>query len=340
MTDRLQSLEKPDVLIVKMSSLGDLFHALPTLTCLRRGLDARIDWVVNTEYADLVRCFEDVAGVLPFPRREGLAARRAFSRELRGRTYDLVVDLQGLLKSAWVARMPHAARRIGPSFCREGAQYLYREIAGRKNKNRHAVEECLDVVRYLGLPLADTTPRISFPPFERDAGQPAVALVPRSRWETKNWTEDGFAAVGRALVSQRGAAVYLLGGDADRAAAERIAEQSGVSVENLTGRTTLPELGGVLAAMDLVVAVDSGPVHIAAALGTPVLGLYGWTDPVRTGPHGQGHRVIRPEGQPPSHRAFRRVTEETRALMGRIPADRVIREAIEMLDARRASYQE
>ncbi len=279
------------VLIIKTSSLGDLIHALPAVHCLRIGLPAEIDWVVNTEYADLASCFPDVRRVIPFPRRVP-GQLLAFRRALRAEKYDLAIDLQGLLKSALITRLARAARRIGPSFQREGARCFYHAVAGRRDRSRHAVEQNLDVVRYLNLPV----PPPAFPLRFADPGltspEPRLALIPCSRWPSKNWPLASFAQTALELLDRFHATVYILGGKADAAACENLARKLKGRAVNLAGRLTLPELGGYLQAMQLAITNDSGPMHIAAALDVPVLALFGPTDPARTGPYGTRHQVF------------------------------------------------
>jgi len=281
------------LLVVKMSSLGDLFHALPTVRCLKRGFGATVDWVVHDLYVDLVRCFEDVDRVIAYPRASFLRDVPALLRELQAVSYDGIVDLQGLLKSAMVTRMARGGWRIGPSFSREGAGLAYDEIAGRRDKNRHAVEEIMDVVRHLGLPSLDPVFPVRFPPREPEHPRPRVALMPCSRRASKNWTVEGFAAVGRALREKEGATLFIVGAPADAAACGELAGAIGAGAVNLCGKTGLVELGSLLQEMDLAVTVDSGPMHMAAAVGVPVVAVFGPTDPVRTGPFGPRHRVIR-----------------------------------------------
>jgi ADP-heptose:LPS heptosyltransferase len=223
--------------------------------------------------------------------------------------YDLIIDFQGLLKSAWVARLARGARRIGPSFHREGARLLYSAVAGPRNKQRHAVEENLDVVRFLQLPLGAPKFPAAFP--LRLVGEPAprVALVPFSRWPSKNWPPAAFVEVGRELQEQLNATLFILGSETETVGCARITAELSAGggslaglgpaagggkgrVINLAGQTGLPQLGGVLQAMNLVIANDSGPMHLAVAAGTPVLAIFGPTDPLRTGPYGSKHRVI------------------------------------------------
>lgn len=322
------------ILAVKMSSLGDLFHARPAVWHLARGLGARVDWVTQTPYAELVGHFPGVDRVIPFPRHAFLRDGPAFLRSLRRTPYDLAADFQGLLKSALVTRAARASRRIICSFAREGSRCLFREIAGPTDKNRHAVEECLDTVRYLNLPVEGEPPPVRFPSCEISGPRPYIGCVTASRWPAKDWPAEYAGEAVRALLSAVGGTVILLGGGAERAVCERIADASGDRVRNTAGRTSLVEMAGILQAMDLVISVDSGPLHIAAAAGTPVLGLYGLTDPKRTGPYGPGHRVLTPEGRKPRPRDFKRTDEEALRYMREIRPDRVVEEAMDMLGAR------
>jgi lipopolysaccharide heptosyltransferase I len=282
------------LLIVKTSSLGDLFHALPAVHRLKIGLNAEIDWVVNSGYVPLVRCFTDVHRIIPFPRHRLLSGLGPFLSALRETPYDLVVDLQGLLKSALIGRATRTSRRIGPSFQREGAGLFYDDVAAPRNKNRHAVDENLDVLRFLHLPDGPVEFPVVFPEFPVEPHQPNLLLSPCSRHAAKNWPVERFAAVGQTLHKRTGARFYLSGAPEDSAACQRLEELLPPgSVRNLCGKTALTQLGGLVQAMDLVITVDSGPMHLAAAVGTPTLAIFGPTDPLRVGPYGPQHRVLR-----------------------------------------------
>jgi heptosyltransferase-1 len=283
------------ILIVKLSSLGDLFHALPAAHRIRAATGAVIDWACHDIYVDLVRRFEPVAEAIGFPRHSFARDGRAFVRALRAREYEMALDLQGLLKSALVARAARAARRIGPSFSREGARLLYDAVSGPTDKNRHAVEECLDTVRYLGLPDAPVEFPVRVKAFAFGLPPPVVGLLPCSRRAEKNWPPERFVETGRALRAS-GVTLLLLGGPSDTGVCARIAAAIGEGAEDWSGRTSIAELVDVIGALDALVTVDSGPMHIAAAVGTPVVAVFGPTDPVRTGPYGRAHRVIRADG--------------------------------------------
>ena len=327
------------ILIVKLSSLGDLFHALPAVHNIKTGLGAEIHWVTQTEYAEIVQCFTDVDRVIPFPRHSLAKDLRVFWRRLRMWDYDYVLDMQGLLKSAVIAFLARGRRKIGPSFQREGAFLFYSAVANRRDRGRHAVDQCMDTVRYLGLSCLNLDFPVAFQPAGRSEPRPRVGMLPLSRWPTKNWPEASFAAVGRALREQRDATIYLLGGPGDRPVCERIEREiSGAgegragSVVNLAGTMSLPATGGLIGELDLLIANDSGPIHMAAAVRTPALVVFGPTDPSRTGPYGSIHRVVRAnrECQPCFSRTCR--FGDTPCLKEVTP-DRVIEEALRILDA-------
>ena len=322
------------LLAVKLSSLGDLFHALPVVRCLKAGTGACVDWVTQEEYGDLVDCFDDVDRVLRFPRRGLRQSGAAFVRELRERQYDAVVDLQGLLKSAVITRLARSKRRIGPSFHRECSRLLYSEVAGERNLERHAVVRGLDMVRYLGLDAEPVEFPVTFPKAVVSTPGLCIGLVPVSRWPSKNWPASCYTELVRRLRSTIDFTTYLLGSAADRAACDEIASGLGDGVVNLAGQTTLPEMGGYLAEMDLLVANDSGPVHMAAACGTRALVVFGPTDPVRTGPYGEGHRVVRAEL--PCEPCFSRVCRRQGVpCLAKVTPERVGEVALEMLGKQR-----
>ncbi len=283
------------ILIVKLSSLGDLFHALPTVHAIRQGLDADIDWVVTDPYRDLVTCFTDVTRVIPFYRHNLLPRLGPFLQALREHHYDLVIDLQGLLKSALVTRLAHTQRRIGPSFHREGSRLFYDEVAAAGGPQpRHAVEACLDVLACLDLPRPEIPEfAVTFPLIELALPRPWIAMAPASRWHTKNWPAERFATAAAELQTRRGGTILLVGAPGDRPVCDHIAQRLDGPVLNLAGQTSLPEMGGYLQAADLLISNDSGPAHVAAAAGTPCVVIFGPTDARRTGPYGPRHRIAK-----------------------------------------------
>lgn len=326
-------MPSPRILVVKLSSLGDLFHALPAVHALCQEWGLPADWVTQTEYAELVGCFTDVERVIAFPRHGWPGRFGAFLRELRREAYTMVLDLQGLLKSALVARLARSARRVGLRSSREGASRLYSERVGPPGSGVHAVEEALQAVRELGVPVGSPEFPVSFPPLNADLPRPRVALVPCSRWLTKNWPAESFRRVAGELQERAGASVVLMGAAVDQAVCAAIAGGLPGRTLDLCGRTSLVELGGWMREMDLVISVDSGPMHVAAALGRPVLALFGPTDPRRTGPYGQGHCVLQVNDLECRPCQDRRCRRNNLACLRRLEPSQVVAAALQMLRA-------
>ena len=289
------------ILLVKLSSMGDVLHALPTVAAIHDQMDAEIHWAVHPSFAGLVRMFPCVDHIIEIPRHGNLADHRNTVRHLRENAYDLVVDLQGLFKSAIVARFARAPRRIGPPFHREFSRLFYSAVPKLVRPRRHAIEECLDVLPLLGLSRPDTpsfpirTPDIPLP----DDGAFRVAIAPLSRWETKNWPLDHFAEAARMLHQERQAELHILGGAGDHDTAEELRRLAGVPMRNHCGEYDIAHSCGLLARMDCLLTNDSGPMHLAAALGTPCVALFGPTSPERTGPYGPAHTVLRSDACKP-----------------------------------------
>ena len=300
--------QKKRILVVKLSSLGDTLHALPTVAELKAQLGAEIHWAVQPEFSSLVSCFSCVDRVVQVPRPSDFTGFCRALREVRKVRYDLVVDLQGLMKSAVVARSARAPRYIGPSFSREGSRLLYSDLAGVMNRDRHAVDECLDLIRRLGLEMP-AVPRfpLTVPELDLDTQAPLahrgprIAIAPVSRWKSKNWPEHYFAKLVGSLVKNHDARLYLIGGKADHEVAERILAASGVDAANLCGTLSLVQSLAVISKCEALVSNDSGPMHMGAALGVKCVVPFGPTSPERTGPYGANHVVLRGGGCPPCH---------------------------------------
>ena len=287
------------ILVIKLSSLGDIAHALPAVRALKARTGATIDWVVQPEYQSLLACCPDVDRTIAFPRRNFTRGFLPFLWALRREKYDAVVDLQGLMKSALAARLARSRRRVGPAWAREGAPRFYdAQPAKTSGPRRHAVEEAMDVVNLVA-PGAATPPepQLAFPEAESDGDPgPHVAFAPFSRWDTKDWPTGKFAELGKRLVAEMGCRIRIVGGRDNEAAGETLARQIGEGARNLCGKTDLPGLCALLKGMDLLVTVDSGPMHWADAIGVPLVAVFGATDPVRTGPYRQLAHVVAKAG--------------------------------------------
>jgi lipopolysaccharide heptosyltransferase I len=270
------------ILIIKPSSLGDVVHALPTVNLIRQQFPAaHLAWLINRELSSLLKHCPLIDDRIEFPRHD-YAALPALLQRLRAERFDIVVDLQGLLRSGLLTRLTGAPRRIGLSDAREGARLFYNEIV--PVARAHALERYLLAAHHLGC----ATGPIEFPlglPLITDY-RSLIAVNPSARWPTKLWGDHKFAELIRQLPQDR---VVLTGTAAD---APRLT-QLGPQVRNLAGKTDLFELAELYRQCAVVITNDSGPMHLAAAVGTPVVAIFGASDPTLTGPYGQHHVILR-----------------------------------------------
>jgi lipopolysaccharide heptosyltransferase I len=299
------------LLIIKPSSLGDIVHSFPAVTALKHCLPAsRICWVANDNLAALVELLPEVDRVIEYPRQQfsrcNLRAIKNFWRDLRSEQYDVAIDFQGLLRSGLIARASGAARRLGFAGAREGATLFYTEKFLPPPALKHAAEKNLALVQhFFSCPTPPPAAALAVPAEWQAAadallppnGQELLAVGFSSRWESKNWDCQFFASVLLLVLAQRpGLRCWLLGSAAERARGDEILSllSGHPAVINLAGRTSLSSLTGLLRRSQALLTNDSGPMHIAAALGTPCIALFGATDPELTGPYGENrHQVFR-----------------------------------------------
>jgi lipopolysaccharide heptosyltransferase I len=304
-----------NVAIVKLSSLGDIVHALPVAAALRQTLPhGHLTWVVEHHEAALLRgnpaidevAVADTRGWRRLSGRGAHAVRAVGTllRQFRHRGFDVAVDLQGNLKSGVLTAATGAALRIGFTArrCREPINALFtnRRIEPPLTA-RHVVDQHLALLGPLGVEPGKATfwlPRdaAADAAMGRALGgyglSPATGLVvlhPGAGRAAKRWASGRFTELARRLRAATGTAVLVLWGPAERSHAEAIARESGAL---LAPPTDLPALLALLRRTRVMVAADTGPLHLAAALDVACVGLYGPTDPARTGPYGSGHRVV------------------------------------------------
>jgi heptosyltransferase I len=285
------------VCLVLQSGVGDIVHGLPLVNALKRDDPERhITWVVEPVPARVLDNHPAVDDVVPY-RKGGWSAVRALWRELRPRGFDVVLNCGIYFKSAvptFIARAPH---KIG--YGRDRASdgiWLFTNHRVPPQGARHRQEMYLELVEYLGVPARPLEWRITLSEAERaaqselfgalDAGRVA-GLLTTAAIEHKDWPTDRFAGVATALEREFGFRVLLLGGPGarERRRARQVADLSEAPVVWALG-DDLRRLIYLIDGCDLVIAPDTGPLHIARALGTPVIGLYGHTDPRRAGPYG------------------------------------------------------
>jgi heptosyltransferase I len=303
-----------NILIVKLSAIGDVIHTLPSVACLRRRYpDAHITWIIEEAAADLIQNHPHVDRVIVSSRKRWLREIRqgnirkpfreakALVDVLQDRTYDLVIDFHGLLKSAVFVFLSRGRRKLGYDSMQElSGLFLNEKIP--EDMNKHAVDRYLDFLRYLGV--EDPTPEFVIPYDEEnkqkidrlldtngiDRQRPLVAVSPVALWDTKLWQEEKFAELADRIVGELKCQVVLTGHDGT--ALERIGSLMKRPPANLGGMTTLRDLACLYQRASVLVTTDSGPMHLAAAVQTPVVALFGPTDPGRTGPYGTGHKVL------------------------------------------------
>jgi heptosyltransferase-1 len=276
------------ILIVKPSSLGDVVHTLPTVNLIRRRHpDAHIAWLINRELTSLLKKCPVINEIIEFPRHDHAKLLALVSRLRKGK-FDLVVDLQGLLRSGMMTWMTGAPRRIGLSDAREGSRLFYTEIVNVPRA--HAVDRYLLAANHLGCDISPVEFPLGLPDAPRStlhAPRPLIAVNPLARWETKLWGDDNFSALLDHLPTGR---VVLIGSRSER---DRIARINRDRARNLAGELDLYELAELYRQCVVAISNDTGPMHLAAAVGTPVIALFGPTDPALVGPYGPGHVVIR-----------------------------------------------
>jgi len=292
--------------IIKPSALGDVVQSLPILPALRRRFpEAKFSWVIQRGLEDLVAGHPVVDDMILFDRRGGWRSWRQLITTLYQRRFDLVIDLQGLLRTGVMTAATRAPYRIGLETAREGSDWTLTHILPETGRDVPAHERYLRVVDALGADRADCRTDVSISLADRiwaeralrDLPRPIFAVHPGARWETKRWPVEQFAGVMTRAVQAWQPGIVILGSPAEQTDAELLFEKlkaisPQAAVRNLTGRTTLKQLAALLMKVDAAISNDSGPMHLAACLGTPTLGIFTCTSAVRSGPAGAQHEMV------------------------------------------------
>jgi lipopolysaccharide heptosyltransferase I len=344
-TSSLAARQFERILLIKPSALGDVLHVLPVLVKLRnRFPNARIDWLITPENAELVGHHPALSNVVLFARRDYKSWQRMLAagaglmklvRDLQATNYDLVIDLHGQFRSAFFVLASGAPIRIGfdrpiqippgqntftPTGrgwrgAREGSWLAYSHRIPIPTLDVHAVDRYLWLAPILGLDTGPPDLRVYWPgeadekaaDLVRSQGIRSFALlVPGTIWRTKHWHEPGFAEVGRFLLEQ-GLSVILVGTLRDRSRCRAIADACPGAVD-LSGQTTLTELAALMHLSTISVTNDSGSMHLAVALGRPVVSVFGPTNPTWIGPYHRRDAVVRAD-LPCSPCYFRRLSQ-------------------------------
>lgn len=302
-------MNKPQrILIVKPSSIGDIIHSLPFLKAIKEIYpEAELYWLVNRGFEKILEGNPDLNGIIPFDRSiwrynpiRGIRNFLEMVKHLRALRFDIVFDLQGLLRSGIISLLTGSRERIGLRYSRELSHIFYTKRLGYSTNNNHAVLRNLSIIDELG----GSVREIEFPIMitEKEVEKMKallsfrdentyIAFNPFGGWPSKRWDPKRYARLGD-LLHKEGYKVVLLGGTKDTEEARRIASYMEKKPILTSGKTDLKELAALLRYIDLLVTNDTGPMHIASAVGTPVIAIFGPTDPRRTGPYGERHKVV------------------------------------------------
>jgi len=310
------------VLIVKPSSLGDVVHTLPLVHAIKRCYPSSyVGWIVQRTFAGVLEADPDVDEIIPIsipstsdPHAgrgavpKALAATvstlRQLRRQFRRRPYHIVLDLHASFRSGLLALANPGGSRIGFRDAKElNPLFQHHRLVTDPNKP-HAVDKNLAFAEFLGCPVAAEDFRVVSDSAARErverfleehgagSGRPIVYANPAARWTTKYWTVDAWAELADLLIARAGAAVVFAGSAADAPYIDRIVRVMTKRPIVAAGKLALADAVALIEVSAVYVGVDSGPMHIAAFAGTPVIALFGPTDPAKVGPYGSGHRVI------------------------------------------------
>ena len=294
-------------LIIRLSSIGDIVHALPAAVALGEAFPgAQIDWVVESRHAALLEGNPFLRRVIPLDtlrwrrnlvRRKTFAAIRSSIAALRAEDYDAAIDFQGLYKSAFIARLSRARERVGftETRLREPAAAAFYTAQVAPRERNHVIELNLALVEYLGVPRSDCARwRFPLPVSTADencvsrqiaelGGRDFMIVNPGGGWRSKRWAPEDYAAVIRRMAEEFLGEFLLTGSPDEEPMIEEIRHASGTPRARYFP-STITQFIALARRANLFVGSDSGPLHLTAAVGTPIVGIYGPTDPARNGP--------------------------------------------------------
>ncbi len=339
-----------NLLIIKPSSLGDIVLALPTLSALRKSLpDATISWLIRPEFAALLKDHPHLNDVIIFDRKllgkawfhpGAFASLLSLIRVLRQRKFDAVIDLQGLFRTASLAWLTGCKKRFGIANTKEFAHHFYTNKVTQDAKYIHLVDFYLKIVQTITA--SETQAQFVFPrnPDAVDSicsllkshgvsPDNYAVLIPGSAHRDKCWPVRRFAALADRICSQFHFSIAATGTASEKETIETIKNQADVPIANLAGQTSLSELIALLKAAKLVVSNDTGPGHIAAALGVPLVMIFGRSNPARVAPYARPQCVVAVE---PDDRGLEPDSPDPRYDIKNITIDQIYQKVCEQLN--------
>ena len=339
-----------NIMVVKLSAIGDVIHALPVSYALKETFpEARVTWVVEPPAYELLTDNPYIDEIILFEKKKFkslggfLTNFGPFKRRLQQNQYDAALDLQGLFKSAAIAYLSKAPVRLGTCNMRECSDKVSRPVIG-PHAQGHIVERYLDAARELGcrvdkvvFPMnvtardEDLAARI-MQQAGADIGNPYVVLAVGANWPNKRWPTKYFAALSDWLYSQKLIPVVIGGGVLDASLAAEIEAAAEIPPVNLVGRTSLKQLAHIIRHARLTLGGDTGPVHLSAGIGTKTVMVMGPTDANRNGPYGQLDNAI--EADWDCKYCWKRACPKGRECLARISVDQVKDKIMRVLSVR------
>ncbi len=338
-----------NILVIKLSAIGDVIHTLPALNAIRDAYPAaHITWLVEEAAADLVVGHRALDRVLVSRRKKwindfksghrikALGQAVQFVKTLRDTRYDIIIDFHALLKSGLLVFLAKGKRKIGFGKGMQHMEHSYlflNEKIPAVSMEIHALDRQLVLAEAIGakpgaiqyhIPVAAQDKagvRMLLKKMKIQADKPIVAINPVALWDTKLWFNDRFAKLSDRLIREYGFQIVFTGANTDRSTIKEILGMMNEKAVSLAGRTSLRMLAALYEKAGFVVSTDTGPMHLAAAMGTPVIAVFGPTAPWRTGPYGKQHQVVRADLD--CSPCFKRVCK-TCDCMGQISIDKVM----------------
>ena len=305
-------MEPERILAIRLSSLGDIISVLPAVACLKKRYPrAAIDWLVSSNFVNLLQNNPDIDEIIPWNRelwrkKQFLAGAKEMTRLihlLREKAYDVVYDFQNQFRSGLFGYAAKIPKRIGFANSPEHNSMFYTEKVALNSKTTlHFLERNLLLADFsLG-----SDKEFNIRPDDSDKSHveellksippkldgPLITICPSARWETKLWPPSHFAELAARLVDKVNARIVFVGTESDNAIVEKIAAFKDFPYMSAAGKTTLRQLAYLIGRSRLMVTNDSGPMHIAAAMGVSTVSIFGPTNPELTGPYGANHSVV------------------------------------------------
>jgi len=311
----MQENKGEKILITRLSAIGDVIHALPVAYALRQKYpEAQIDWLVEAKAYPLVKLNPYLDNVILLPRkqwremlsRDFIGAVKSFFKffkKMKKENYDINLDLHGLFKSALSSFLIKPGLRIGPADGRELSTLFYQAKIDIPDKKMHKIERNLHLASALDAETDEVNYGLKMTPiiksrvsrlFETenvDQNKKLVVINPFTTWESKNWFLERYFQLANEFIKS-GYYVVFTGAPGDKEAIDSFEPLDEASYCNLAAKTDLEELTEVYNRASLYIGGDTGPTHLAAAVGLNVISLMGPTDPDTHGPYGEGHTVI------------------------------------------------